>query len=245
MTQDRKSHRLPLLFAAAAAAATVAGLPIPAKTAAKPVLFGAHRSLFVRIDAGVGFDIQRADRSPLNLAEIHLESYAVNAFVIGISAGFRVNEFIGIEGGFTEQRHAAHPEWGGSARYTLGTAALRTALPTSSRQTPFFKIGLTCGAFAYGSSSLGDNDNDTWVLGPAVGLGLEHEWTLGVTGVFQVGYTGLHRHGMDTILVLEEVTFSAEGNKSETILGTKDFSDDAFVHLIWITIGIQFEWTIN
>jgi hypothetical protein len=201
------------------------------------------RSLLVNVSLGAGFDLDKDGRSPPNIVDDRPEAYSLGAFAIGVSVGYRFNEIVGLEAGWHETQHRAHREWGGTARYSLGHVAFRLAWPLETRQTPVLKIGPVVGRFAYGSASLGGyEDNDTLTAGGIISAVLEHELVLGIVATLTASYLPLARFGMGGELYLEE--FSYESGES-TILGSKDFTDDRMVHVIWLTAGIQFEWTFR
>ncbi len=204
-------------------------------------------SFFIGLDLGVGFDPVLETRSPPSIQPIYnaesfdVEAYSLASFVFGIYGGYRFNEFIGIEGGWHDQQHDAHPEWGGIAYYQIGHLALRLAWPTASRQTPVLKIGPAIGGFAYGASSIGyEEDNRALVVGGLTGLVLEHEFILGLVGMLEVNYIPLCRFGMDDELHLIEYR-----DDETTTREIKDFTDNRFVQVIWVKLGIQFEWTFR
>ena len=202
-----------------------------------------NRSLFVTIDLGAGLDLMEEGRSPPNLEQETPEAYSLGAFLIGVDAGYRFNEVIALEAGWHDEQHKTHPEWGGRAHYMLGHVAFRLAWPTKLRQTPVFFIGPAIGQFSYGSATLGEvADNSTLVVGGMAALALEHELTLGMVATLRVSYIPAARFGMDGVLVLEEVDYSSTDYQTQ-VLGEKDFTKHQFVQILWITLGIQFEWT--
>jgi hypothetical protein len=202
-----------------------------------------NRSLFVTIDLGAGLDLMREGRSPPNWYNETVEAYTQAAFLIGVDAGYRFNELIAIEAGWHDEQHKTHPEWGGRAHYMLGHVALRLAWPTKVRQTPVFFIGPAIGQFSYGSASYGEvADNSTLVVGGMTALALEHELTLGMVATLKISYIPAARFGMDGVLVLEEVDYSSPDYQTQ-LIGEKDFTKRQFVQILWITLGIQFEWS--
>lgn len=204
-----------------------------------------NRSFYVNVSLGGGFDLDRDARSPLNHVGEYREAYSIGAFLIGIRVGYRFNEYWGVEGGWHDQQHRAHSEWGGRAGYMMGAWVLRMALPLSTRQTPVLKLGPAAGRFSYGSASYGRQaDNDTVVVGGEVGLALEHELVLGIVATLELSYAPMYRLGMDGVLILEETSYTDTGMETRMI-GSKDFTDGQVVHLLWITAGMQFEWTFR
>ena len=202
-------------------------------------------SLFLSIDFGANLDLQTKDRSPKDMKEHTPESYGLPGFLIGLNAGYRFSEWVGLEAGFHEAQHQAEKAWGRHMRYTLGHLGVRLAIPLQTRQTPVMMLGAAVGRFAFGSATFGQTeDNGTLVVGPSIGLTLEHELTLGLVAVLNFSYSPLFRKGMNGILKLEEVTYDAEGAPSVQVLDSKDFTKGTFVHLLWIRIGFQFEWSI-
>lgn len=203
-----------------------------------------EKSFFIGFDLGVAFDPDDATRSPLDLWDRNVEAYSLGAFLFGISGGFRFNEVFGIEGGWHDQQHDAHPEWGGQAYFQVAHIAGRFAWPLPTRQTPVFRIGPAIGQFAYGEASPGSiEDNRTLVFGGMTGIVLEHEFVLGIVGLFEVTYLPLYRFGMGDPLYLQEYYYTDGGDIY--VLDLKDFSKGQLVHLVWISIGVQFEWTFH
>ena len=229
----------------------MAVVAIFAVTAAHTVYGQAHsfspdRSLLVNVSLGAGFDLGEEARSPLNHAGENREAYSLGAFVIGIRVGYRFNEILAVEGGWLEQQHSAHQEWGNRAGYMFGTLALRLAWPLATRQTPVLKIGPLFGAFSYGSASYGETeDNSTFVCGGHLSAVLEHELVLGIVATLGVTYAPLYRTGMDGVLTLEEIDYGSNGTAESRVVGTKDFTEGRMVHLVWVTAGIQFEWAFR
>lgn len=225
--------------------------------AASPAIAGGfgtnpERSFFIGFDLGAGLHPGEDARSPKDYWNLNtdatrrVEAVSLSGFLFGIYGGYRFNEVIALETGWHEQQHDAHPEWGGAAYFRLFHLAARIAWPTAGRQTPLVRIGPAIGGFTYGSlSSDFDDVNSTPVLGGLLGLSLEHEFTLGVVGVFEVAYIPSYRFGMDKILVLEEYIPQNDGGYTTEILDEKDFSDGQFVNILWISAGFQFEWTFR
>ncbi len=204
-----------------------------------------NRSFYANVSMGGGFDLDEEARSPLNHSGEYREAYSVGAFLIGIHVGYRFNERFGVEGGWNDQQHRAHSEWGGQAGYMMGTWVLRLALPLPTRQTPVLKLGPAAGRFSYGSASYGRQaDNDTVVVGGQVSLVLEHELVLGIVATLELSYTPMYRKGMDGVLILEETIYTDTGMETH-IIGSKDFTEGRAVHLLWIAASMQFEWTFR
>jgi hypothetical protein len=201
-----------------------------------------ERSFFVGIDLGAGLDLARDARTPYDpLAVGSPEAYAVSAFLFGIDVGGRFDEVFGLEVGWHQQRHDAEREWG-SAYYGLGHVALRLAVPTATRQTPVFLVGPAIGPFFYGTADpYMEEDNGTLVLGGLAGARIEHELVLGVVATFTAAYLPLWRFGMDGQLSLVE--HYSDGSSQE--IGRKDFTEGQLIHVLWLSLGIQFEWTFR
>lgn len=201
-----------------------------------------QRSFFVGIDLGAGLDLGSDARSPDDpLAGGSPEAYSLGGFLFGINVGGRFDEVFGLEVGWHQQRHDAAGEWG-SAYYGVGHVALRLAVPTPTRQTPVFLIGPAVGPFFYGTATPGmEEDNGTPVLGGMAAARVEHELVLGVLVYLNVSYMPLWRFGMDGQLSLVE--HYSDGSALE--IGRKDFTEGQLVHLLWIALGIQFEWTFR
>ena len=213
---------------------------------ASPRTDNPNRSLFAGMKIGAGLDVTTADRSPENIAGNHPEAYSLGAFLISVSVGYRINEYWGIAGEWSQAQHRAHQEWGNIARYTTGALAFRAALPLATRQTPVLEIGAVVGRFSYGASSRFEpENNDTLVVGPLAGLVLEHELLLGLVATFELVYQPLFRKGMNGRLLLEEVTYHMDGQVTSDIIGSKDFTQSTFVHLLWLRVGLNFEWTFR
>lgn len=209
---------------------------------------GMQSSLFVAVDLGAAFDLDEGSRTPPDVwrdgtERTGIEAYSLASFLFGLSLGYRINEIVGIEGGWHEQQHRSHPEWGDSAHYRFGHLALRLAWPLRTRQTPVLSIGPTVGSFTYGAASYGaPEDNVTLVVGGMARLTLEHEFALGIVGKIDVAYLPTWRRGMDGVLRLEE--HDPDTDTTRYVDG-KDFTDDALVHILWISAGVQFEWTFH
>lgn len=204
-----------------------------------------NRSFFISVNFGSNLDLQTTARSPRDANGDHPESYGLVGFLIGMNAGYRFSEWVGLEAGFHEAQHRADKTWGQYTRYTLAHLGVRAALPLETRQTPVLMLGAAIGRFAFGTASFGQpEDNATLTVGPTVGITLEHELTLGLVAIVNISYAPLFRKGMDGILKLEEVKYDSEGNPEIHTIDTKDFTKSTFVHLLWLKIGFQFEWTI-
>jgi hypothetical protein len=201
-----------------------------------------QRSFFVGIDLGAGLDLDRGARTPYDpMVQGSPEAYSLGGFLFGIDLGGRFDEVFGLEVGWHQQRHDAEPDWDASS-YGIGHVALRLAVPTQSRQTPVFLLGPAIGPFYYGTATAYEQeDNGTLVLGGMVGATLEHELVFGVVGTFGLTYMPLWRFGMDGQLVLVE--HYSDGSSDD--IGSKDFTEGRLIHLLWISLGIQFEWTFR
>jgi hypothetical protein len=203
-----------------------------------------EKSLFFGFDLGAGLNPDKDVRSPLDYAGLTPEAYSLGGFLFGIYGGFRFSEIIGIEAAWHEQRHDAHSEWGGVAYYQLAHVALRLAWPLPTRQTLVFRAAPAMGTFTYGDALPGFfEDNSTLVVGGLMGLTLEHEFSLGVVGLFEISYLPLLRRGMGGVLKLEY--YEDYWDESPELVDTKDFSKNEFVQLVWISAGFQFEWTFR
>ena len=219
-------------------------LLVDGSSRAQEFLANPQRSFFIGFDLGMAFDTNVKARSPSDYWDRSKEAYSLGAFLFGVSGGFRFNEVFGVEVGWHDQQHDAHPEWGGLSYYQLAHIAGRFAWPLPSRQTPVLRIGPALGQFAYGAASIdGEEDNRTFVLGGMAGLTVEHEFVLGIVGMIQAAYFPLYRFAMDEELFLVEEQYM--GEQDGTILDSKDFSEGELVHLVWISLGIQFEWTFR
>jgi hypothetical protein len=197
-----------------------------------------ERSLLFGFDLGAGLDPISSSRSP-ETANGTPEAYDIAGFLFGIFAGYRFNEIAGLEAGWHQQRHAAEKDWGGVAGYQLFHVAARLALPTPLRLTPVLVVGPAGGTFFYGASDYGGTeDNSTWVVGGMAALATEFELGLGVVGALRIAYLPVYRWGMDLELVQESYDGETE------VLDNKSF-DGALVHVLWISLAIQFEWTFE
>lgn len=201
-----------------------------------------QRSFYVGVDLGAGLDLDSSSRSAYDSdVEGSPEAYELGGFLFGVDIGGRFDEVFGLDVGWHQQRHDAAADWG-SAAYGIGHVALRLAIPTETRQTPVFLLGPAIGPFFYGTASPGmEEDNGALVLGGLVGARIEHELTLGVVAYLNATYLPLYRFGMDGVLVLTE--HYPDGSTAP--IGHKDFTEGSMIHMLWINLGIQFEWTFR
>jgi hypothetical protein len=200
-----------------------------------------ERSLFFGFELGAGLDLDPEARRPAELLPPggSPEAYALSGFAFGLFGGFRFNEVVGLQGGWNQSRHRAAGEWG-AAFYQLGHLALRLAWPTPTRQTPLVLLGPAIGSFSFGLATPGmEQDNTVLVVGGVAGLAVEHELGLGVVAVLGVTWAPLHRRGQ----ALELYRYDEAGE--EVSLSRKDFGDGGLVHLLWIELGLQFEWLLR
>ncbi|HUT79139.1 MAG TPA: hypothetical protein VM285_15685 [Polyangia bacterium] len=225
----------PLLAAGVALAAPVA--------VALDLSENPERSLLIGIELGAALDLDPGSRHP----EERLppggspEAYAISGFSFGLFAAFRFNEVFGVQGGWNQSRHRASGEWG-AAHYQLGHLALRLAVPTPTRQTPVLLLGPAIGSFSFGLSTPGmEQDNTALAVGGLAGLVLEHELGTNVVATLGVTYTPLFRFGQGGILEL----YLLDEDGTEEPLSRKDFGDGGMVHLLWIELGLQFEWLLR
>ncbi|MCK9462414.1 MAG: hypothetical protein M0R80_22550 [Proteobacteria bacterium] len=193
-----------------------------------------ERSFFVGFDLGAGLDAGPEARR----AEDGREAYSPAGLLFGFGGGFRFDEIVGVEAGLTQSRHAALEAWGGTAGYTLAHVALRLAIPTPSRQTIVFELGPAIGGFFFGVAD-GIEDNEVLAAGGDAGIALEHELSAAIVVVFQARYAPLWRRGMHLYLS-ESDTYESELVAKDEI----DLSGPRVVHLVWMTVGFQFEWVI-
>ena len=230
---------------AALISTAVATIAIASIGRAEEIPGGSESSFFIGIDLGTGLDLDEDARSPRDMTGERPEAYSVESFLFGIHGGFRFNEVIGVEGGWHEQKHSAQAEWGG-AFYQIGHLALRLAWPLKTRQTPVLVLGPAIGAFTYGSVWPGGvEDNSTLTLGGFTGLVLEHELVLGVVAVLRASYLPIFRFGEDGVYELWVDDNEGWQIDDGEVLDSKDFTDGRVVHLLWISLGIQFEWTFR
>jgi len=205
-----------------------------------------ERSWFFGLELGAGLDLDADSRHP----EEQLspggspEAYALQGFVMGLYAGFRFNEVIGVQAGWNQSRHAAEKPWR-MAWYHLGHLGLRLALPTPTRQTPVLLLGPAAGSFSFGLATPGmEQDNRALVLGGIGGLALEHELLgVGVVAALRLTYAALHRFGFGNGGVLELYRILPDGG--EEVVSRKDFGDGRMVHVLMITVALQFEWLLR
>jgi hypothetical protein len=202
-----------------------------------------ERSLAIGFELGAALDLDPGSRHPAELLPPggHPEAYAVSGFAFGLFAAFRFNEALGVQAGWNQSRHRASGEWG-AACYQLGHLALRIAVPTPTRQTPLLLLGPAIGGFSFGISTPGmEQDNTALAVGGLTGLALEHELGGGVVAALAVTYAPLYRFGQGGILEL----YRLEGDGTEEPLSRKDFGGGGMVHLLWIEVGLQFEWLLR
>ena len=201
-----------------------------------------ERSVLFGFRLGAALDLDDDARFATDRTGSHAERYAVDGFLFGLYAGFRFNEIVGVEGGWHQSRHDGQEEWGDVAGYSLWHLAVRLAVPTPSRQTVVFDLGPSIGVFSYGSVS-GIDDNQTLAVGGRGGVVLEHEFGLSMVGTLGVHYSAMFRRG--AWYSLEAVSTDEDGTSSVTVEDSLDFSEDRLVHLLWIAVGIQFEWSLR
>ena len=207
-----------------------------------------EKSFFIGFDLGAALNpsVDAAARSPVDKAGNTPEAYSLGSFLFGFKGGYRFNEIVGIEGGWHEQQHRAHEEWGHFAYYQLGHVAARLAWPTPVQETPVLKLGMALGQFSYGNSSYGEvEDNGSFVLGGFAGISLEHEFMLGVVGILDIVYLPMYRFGMSGVLELHELTYYPDGTREDVFLDAKDFTEGELTHVLWFSAGFQFEWTFR
>ncbi len=197
------------------------------------------------------------------------EAYSLGSFMFGLYGGFRFSENIGLEMGWHEQQHQTAREWGGTAEYELAHLALRLALPTDSRQTFLLRVGPALGGFSYGQSNLGFfEDNSRVVFGGLLAASMEHElamnmiWTVNLTYLPMVRFGGGEKLQLCMHVPPEEAQYHIyqQCDMSEPYsytpsnsdvpwewvnAGEKDFSDNQFVQILWITMGLQFDWILR
>jgi hypothetical protein len=215
-------------------------------------------SLLIGIDFGAAFDLDLDARSPSDWQGLNTEAYSLSAFIFGIHGGYRFNEIFGIEGGWHDQTHQTHDGYNldgvhydldlGGASYQVGHLALRLAWPTSTRETPVLKVGHAMGAFAYARSSPGaiEDNNAAFVLGGIASLGVEHELVNGIVATLELAYLPLYRFGMeDELTIWMDYDYDGFYDDEDVWIDTKDFTDGRLVHLMWVLLTIQFEWTFR
>lgn len=206
-----------------------------------------ERSLLIGFELGAGLDLDVTSRSPYDtLHQRPVEAYSLGGFLFGVYCGFRFNEIIGLELGWQEQQHDAHDNWGDTAGYQLTHLALRLAWPLPTRQTPVLRIGPVVGGFSYGNADpWAEEDNRTIVLGGVASLLIEHEFSLGIVGVFKISYVPLYRFGMGYTLQLWREDCNGDGLCVDFLEDEKDFTEGELVQIFWISLGVQFEWTFR
>jgi hypothetical protein len=214
-------------------------------------------SLLVGIDLGAGLDLDSAARSPADWRGENTEAYSLSSFLFGFHCGYRFNEMIGVEGGWHDQTHWTHDGYYlhkvhynvnlGGATYQFGHVALRLAWPTGTRQTPVFKIGPALGSFSYARASPGAiEENSAFVLGGLTSLSLEHELTQGIVAALEFAYLPIYRFGMDEVLrIWIDYDYDGYETDNDTLIDTKDFTEGRLVHLMWVLVTVQFEWTFR
>lgn len=203
-----------------------------------------ERSVFFGVDLGAGLDMGKGARHPVDRSLESPEAYAISGFLFSIQGGYRFNEIVGLDTGWCQTRHKGDEDWGGIASYSIWHIALRLAIPTPSRQTVVFELGPAIGGFYYGSVA-GIEDNSSLVLGGLGGVILEHELGMAVIGYIKVNYVSAYRFGQDDKLILSEEWIDNDGNVYVDELDSKDFSDGRLVHMLWMAVGIQFEWVLR
>jgi hypothetical protein len=221
---------------AALAVAVTALLACPRVSGAVALSRSSEMSFFAGFELGAGFDLEQDARCTTGGRVI----YTAPGFLFGLHGGFRFNEIVGLSIGLDQSRHAALEEWGGAAGYTLGNLALRLAVPTPSRQTIVFSVGTAFGSFFFGSVN-GVEDNSTPVVGGRGGILLEHEIGAAVVVSLGVDYLPLWRRAMGT-LYLSNHDSSQEMNT--VWIDRVDLGGSRIVHLLWVRVGLQFEWVI-
>ncbi len=202
-----------------------------------------ERSVFFGVDLGAGLDMGKGARHPVDMRGESPEAYAISGFLFSIQGGYRFNEIIGFDTGWHQIRHNGDEDWGGIASYSIGHIAFRLAIPTPSRQTVVFELGPAIGGFYYGNVA-GKEENDAFVFGGLGGVILEHELGLAVVGYIKFNYVPAYRFGQDKLFLSEE-WYDEEGGSHVERLDSKDFTDGRLVHLLWMTVGIQFEWVLR
>jgi len=195
-----------------------------------------ERSLFVGFGLGAGLDLDREARLSTDGREVT----SMAGFLFGIGGGFRFNEIVGLETGLGQCRHAALEAWGGASEYTLGRVALRLAVPTASRQTIVFKLGPAIGAFFYGAVE-GMEDNEAFAVGGLAGVTLEHELSAALVAVLDVAYMPMWRRGLHLYLSESRPYEDDPVVQMDEI----DFGGSRVVHLLWMSVGLQFEWVFQ
>jgi hypothetical protein len=192
-----------------------------------------ERSLFLGFGLGAGLDLDRGARLSTDGREVT----SIAGFLFGVGGGFRFNEIVALETGMGQCRHAALESWGGTSEYTFARLALRLAVPTASRQTVVFKLGPAIGAFFYGAVD-GLEDNEAFTVGGLAGVTLEHELSAALVATLDVAYMPIWRRGLH--LYLSE----SRRQEEETIVQVDeiDLGGSRVVHVLWMSVGLQFEW---
>jgi len=218
---------------AAIAAAILLATSAPRVARALELSQNPERSLFVAFGLGAGLDLERAARRSTDGREVT----SLAGFLFGLGGGFRFDEIVGLEIGLGQCRHAALEAWGGTSEYTIARLALRLAVPTASRQTLVFKIGPAIGALFYGAVD-GIADNDALTVGGFAGVTLEHELSAALVAALDVAYMPMWRKGLH--LYLSES--GPHGDEAVRQVDEIDFGGSRVVHILWISVGLQFEW---
>jgi hypothetical protein len=218
---------------AAIAAAILLATSAPRAARALDLSENPERSLFVGFGLGAGLDLERTARRSADGREV----YSIAGFLFGLGGGFRFNEIVGLETGLGQCRHAALESWGGTSEYTIARLALRLAVPTASRQTLVFKLGPAIGGLFYGAVD-GVEDNDAFTVGGYAGVTLEHELSAALVAVLDVAYMPMWRRGLH--LYLSE-TRSGEDEAVRQV-DEIDLGKSRVVHILWMSVGLQFEW---
>jgi len=198
----------------------------------------AERSFLVGVDLGTAVDLDPSSRRAVETGGERREAYAPAAFDFGFFAGFRFARVLGMEVGWHQSRHRADDDRGGSAGYSVGHLALRLEVLTAWSMKFVFEAGAGAGTFFYGAAG-GDV---TPVVGGIAGVCLEQELSDEIAGSLRIGYLPLYRWAM----TLEQVEGSAPGEDgvNEVTVAGKDFGPSALVHVLWVTVGVQYEWRL-
>jgi hypothetical protein len=221
---------------AAIAAAAVMLSAAPKAASALELSANPERSFYIGFALGIGFDVEKSAREGADGRTL----YGASGFLFGLRGGFRFNENVGLSIGLTQSRHGALEAWGGDAGYTLGDLSLHVAVTTPAAATVVFEAGPAIGDFFYGTVN-GLEDNGTLVVGGRAGIALEQELGPTVVAVFAVEYVPLWRRRMGVLYLSEEDPY--EGGEP-VLLDLVDLGGARAVHLIWVHVGLQFEWLI-